>query len=105
MDADGRVSGLQSAGMMSLREAVRDAHDLRLVHDAVLFDDGRLEEGTLAGHGDGAFSLPTVCPTQDMSELLSSLIDGGFGRYSLMAIAHPSTHSWKLVGLINQLRM
>lgn len=77
MDADGRVSGLRSADMVSLHEAARDAQDLRLVHDAVLLDDGRLEEGTLDGHGGGAFTLSTVGPTQDTSELLASLVEGG----------------------------
>lgn len=77
MDADGRVSGLRSADMVSLREAARDAQDLWLVHDAVLLDDGRLEEGTLDGHGGGAFTLSTVGPTQDTSELLASLVEGG----------------------------
>jgi diaminohydroxyphosphoribosylaminopyrimidine deaminase/5-amino-6-(5-phosphoribosylamino)uracil reductase len=74
---DGRVGGLRSVARTSLRAAARDAHELRLVHDAVLFDDGRLEEGILDGHGRGIFHLATAQPPLETGDLLTSFVDGG----------------------------
>ncbi len=75
--ADGWVGGLQPAARPSLSHAARDAYDLRLVHDAVLFDDGRLEEGVLDGHGRDVFYLTTAQPPLETGDLLASLVDGG----------------------------
>lgn len=45
--------------------------------DAVLFDDGRLEEGVLEGHGPGVFHLTTAQPPPETGDLLASLVEGG----------------------------
>jgi diaminohydroxyphosphoribosylaminopyrimidine deaminase / 5-amino-6-(5-phosphoribosylamino)uracil reductase len=72
VDESGRISGLPSAG-----ETAMNAHDLRLVHDAVLLDDGRFEEGRPGGHGREVFHLTTDYPPQETSDLLAALVDGG----------------------------
>lgn len=76
LDADGSVGGLPTTARISTNEAVRDAHDLRLIHDAVLLDNGQLEEGVPDGHGRDVFKLATDGPNNP-SELLASLVDGG----------------------------
>lgn len=76
LDADGSVGGLPTADRISTNEAVRDAQDLRLVHDAVLLDNGQLGEGVPDGHGRDVFQLATNGPEKP-SELLESLVDGG----------------------------
>ncbi|MGH3836354.1 MAG: bifunctional diaminohydroxyphosphoribosylaminopyrimidine deaminase/5-amino-6-(5-phosphoribosylamino)uracil reductase RibD [Pseudonocardiaceae bacterium] len=75
--SDGRVGGLLSTARPSLRDAATDAEDLRLVHDVVLFDDGRCEEGVRDGHGQGVFDLATMQPSLETGDLLASLVAGG----------------------------
>jgi diaminohydroxyphosphoribosylaminopyrimidine deaminase / 5-amino-6-(5-phosphoribosylamino)uracil reductase len=72
VDESGRISGLPFAG-----EVAMNAHDLRLIHDAVLLDDGRFEEGTPGGHGREVFNLTTDYPPQETSDLLAALVGGG----------------------------
>lgn len=101
VDADGRIKGLLSADPASLREIVMDAGDLRLIHDAVLFDDGRLEEGILDGHGRGVFHLTTAEPPLETGNLLASLVDGGV-RSLLIDGGCPLVSSFLEVGWIDQ---
>lgn len=74
--ADGSIGGLPTAAHSAARELVMDTHSLRLIHDAVLHDDGQLEETVPNGHGQDVFNLPTDTP-QEVSYLLASLVGGG----------------------------
>lgn len=76
VDAGGKIGGLGSATLTPVREVAGDVHNLRLVHDAVLRHDGRLEEGTPGGHGPDVFALPTDT-AQEASDLLESLVARG----------------------------
>jgi diaminohydroxyphosphoribosylaminopyrimidine deaminase/5-amino-6-(5-phosphoribosylamino)uracil reductase len=77
VDSDGQVGGFFSTARTASHDAIRDANNLRLVHDAVLFDNDLLEEGTPDAHGLDVFSLPTVHPSLEISELLASLVTSG----------------------------
>lgn len=74
--ANGSVGGLPTAAHTAMRDLVTDAHNLRLIHDAVLLGNGQLEEAVPNGHGQNVFSLPTGTPHQ-VSDLLASLVRGG----------------------------
>ena len=103
--ADGWVGGLQSAARSSLSQAARDAYDLRLVHDAVLSDDGRLEEGVLDWHGRDVSTSPP--PNHRWKQVICwrRSLTVAYGRCSSMAVARSSAHFWKLDRLIKQLHM
>ncbi|MGH3514209.1 MAG: bifunctional diaminohydroxyphosphoribosylaminopyrimidine deaminase/5-amino-6-(5-phosphoribosylamino)uracil reductase RibD [Pseudonocardiaceae bacterium] len=100
VNADGLVGGLPTAARTSARELVMDAHNLRLVHDAVLLGDGQLEEGVLNGHGQDVFKLPTDTP-HEASDLLASLIEGGVRSLLVDGICS-LTSSFLEVGLVDQ---
>lgn len=76
VDGDGSIGGLPTAARTSTNEAVRDAQDLRLIHDAVLLDNDQLEEGEPGGHGRRVFKL-TTNGHEKPGELITSLVDGG----------------------------
>ena len=76
VDANGRIVGLALSSLISAHDVAMDVHNLRPVHDAVLRDDDRLEEGAPGGHGRGVFALATDTPPE-ASDLLASLVDGG----------------------------
>ena len=76
------------------------AHDLRLTHDAVLLEDGQLEEGTPNQHGRDVFNLPTDT-TQRISDLLTLLIDGGV-RSLLVDGGCSLASSFLEVGVVDQ---
>lgn len=80
---DGLASGLSTTSEASFLEAAVDAHNLRLVHDAVLTDDGEIFEGFPSGHKPEVFSLAMVHPSQEASQLLVALLRGG-GRSLLL---------------------
>ncbi|MGH4014076.1 MAG: bifunctional diaminohydroxyphosphoribosylaminopyrimidine deaminase/5-amino-6-(5-phosphoribosylamino)uracil reductase RibD [Pseudonocardiaceae bacterium] len=71
----GGAAALRSAGL-DVEVGVLD-DETRLVHDAVLSDDGRLEEGVLDGHGRDVFDLAATQSSLETSELLASLVAGG----------------------------
>lgn len=75
--ADGLPDGMPTAARSPFREASVDAHSLRLVHDAVLSDDGHLSEGCPGGHKPEVFSFARVNPRQEPEGLLVSLLAGG----------------------------
>lgn len=76
VNADGRISGLPTADRTSVHEIMIDADNLRLIHDAVLLDNGQLEETILNGHGRDVFNLPTDTP-REARDLLAAPVDGG----------------------------
>jgi diaminohydroxyphosphoribosylaminopyrimidine deaminase/5-amino-6-(5-phosphoribosylamino)uracil reductase len=100
VDADGRIGGLASSSLTSTREVAMDVHNLRLIHDAVLRDDDRLEESAPGGHGRGVFALPTDTPPE-ASDLLASLVDGGV-RSLLVDGGSSLASSFLEAGLIDQ---
>ncbi|MGH4016723.1 MAG: bifunctional diaminohydroxyphosphoribosylaminopyrimidine deaminase/5-amino-6-(5-phosphoribosylamino)uracil reductase RibD [Pseudonocardiaceae bacterium] len=73
---DGLASGLSTVEESFLEAAV-DVHNLRLVHDVVLTDDGEIYEGSPSGHKPEVFSLAMVHPRQEASQLLVALLRGG----------------------------
>jgi riboflavin biosynthesis pyrimidine reductase len=77
-----------------------DVHNLRLVHDAVLRDDDRLEEGAPGGHGREVFALATDTAL-DVSDLLVSLVAGGV-RSLLVDGGSSLAGSFLETGLIDQ---
>jgi diaminohydroxyphosphoribosylaminopyrimidine deaminase/5-amino-6-(5-phosphoribosylamino)uracil reductase len=100
VNSDGSVGGLPTAARTSSHELVTDAHNLRLVHDAVLLGDGQLEEGIPSGHRKDVFNLPVDIP-QEVSKLLASLSYGGV-RSLLVDGAHSLASSFLEGGLVDQ---
>jgi len=100
VDAGGGIKGLLSTDPASSQEAVMAAHDLRLTHDAVLLEDGQLEEGTPNQHGRDVFNLPTDT-TQRISDLLTLLIDDGV-RSLLVDGGCSLASSFLEVGVVDQ---
>jgi diaminohydroxyphosphoribosylaminopyrimidine deaminase/5-amino-6-(5-phosphoribosylamino)uracil reductase len=100
LDADGRICGLMSATVTSEREVAMDAHNLRLVHDAVLHNDGQLEEGIPAGHGRDVFTL-AIDTSQEASDLRASLVDGGV-RSLLVDGGSSLVSSFLEMGMVDQ---
>lgn len=98
--AGGRIGGLASAVLTTAREVAMDVHNLRLVHDAVLRDDDRLEEGAPGGHGREVFALATDTAL-DVSDLLVSLVAGGV-RSLLVDGGSSLAGSFLETGLIDQ---
>ncbi len=100
VDVNGKISGLTSASFTPIREVAIDVHNLRLVHDAVLRDDDRLEEGAPGGHGREVFALATGT-AHKASDLLTSLVDGGV-RSLLVDGASSLAESFLDTGLVDQ---
>jgi diaminohydroxyphosphoribosylaminopyrimidine deaminase/5-amino-6-(5-phosphoribosylamino)uracil reductase len=100
VDAGGRIGGLASASLTLVGEVAMDVHNLRLVHDAVLRDDDRLEEGASGGHGRDVFALATDT-AQEASDLLASLVDGGV-RSLLVDGGSSLAGSFLETGLVDQ---
>lgn len=75
LGVNGSIGGLPTVARISAHETVMDVHHLRLVHDAVLLENGTLNEGMPDGHGRNVFTLATDSPGE-AGELLSSLADG-----------------------------
>lgn len=100
VDGNGSRGGLPTAVRSSAPQAVMDAHDLRLVHDAVLLSDGQLEEGAPGGHGQDVFRLITESP-KAASELLTLLADGGV-RSLFVDGASPLASSLLEAGWVDQ---
>jgi diaminohydroxyphosphoribosylaminopyrimidine deaminase/5-amino-6-(5-phosphoribosylamino)uracil reductase len=99
-DTDGAIGGLPTAGRWP-HEAITDAHDLRLTHDAVLLPSSRLEEGAPGEHGRGVFDLTAAQTAQDTNGLLASLVDGGV-RSLLVDGAHPMAKPLLEAGWVDQ---
>ncbi|MGB9278677.1 MAG: dihydrofolate reductase family protein, partial [Pseudonocardiaceae bacterium] len=100
VDVNGKISGLTSASFTPIREVAIDVHNLRLVHDAVLRDDDRLEEGASGGHGREVFALATGT-AHEASDLLTSLVDGGV-RSLLVDGTSSLAESFLDTGLVDQ---
>ncbi len=98
--ADGSVGGLPRAAHTTARELVMDAHNLRLIHDAVLLGDSQLEETVPSGHGQDVFNLPGDTP-QEVSDLFVSLIGGGVRSLLVDGIC-PLTSSFLDADLVDQ---
>ncbi len=100
VNACGRIGGSGSACLTAVRDVSMDVHNLRLIHDAVLRDDDRLEEGALGGHGRDVFTLATDT-AQEASDLLASLVAGGV-RSLLVDGGSSLAGSFLKTGLVDQ---
>lgn len=81
-------------------EIMMDAYDLRIAHDAVLLNNGHLEEGRPGRHGSGVFNLPTDT-ADDTDDLLTSLSNGGI-RSLLVDGTCPLAHSLFELDIVDQ---
>lgn len=100
VDANGGISGSPSSELSSTPEAVMDAGVLRSAHDAVLLNNGRLEEGAPNRHGRDVFNPPTI-PPHDVTALLASVVDGGV-RSLLVDGACPLARSFLEAGSVDR---
>lgn len=98
---DGLASGLSTAVDVSFIEASVDAHNLRLVHDVVLTDDGEIYEGSPSGHKPEVFSLAMVHPRQEAGQLLVALRRGG-ARSLLIDGSLPLASPFLVAGWVDQ---
>lgn len=99
--ADGLASGLPKRAEAPFQEASADAISLRLVHDAVLFDDGQLLEGLPGGHKPEVFRLAMVNPRQDAATLLDALLASGV-RSLLLDGSLPLASPFLVEGWVDQ---
>lgn len=98
---DGLASGLSAAADTSFVEAAVDAHNLRLVHDVVLTDDGRVVEGRPGAHKPEVFSLALAHPRQETGQFLVRLLGGGV-RSLLLDCSLPLASSFLAGGWVDQ---
>jgi diaminohydroxyphosphoribosylaminopyrimidine deaminase/5-amino-6-(5-phosphoribosylamino)uracil reductase len=61
--------------------------ELRTGVDAVLYEDGRVEEGVRDSHGQGILWLPTALPSAQPAELLAGMYAGGVRSVLLVGSA------------------
>ena len=71
------VAGYAIGKQGSLRLTPETMSDLRQGVDAVLHEDGRVEEAVAGSHGRGILTLPPAVATTDPTELLKTLYGNG----------------------------
>lgn len=79
-------------GIRPLPDDLCDVADLQYGFDAVVNDDGGIEEGVPGTHGETVFSIPTLGEAAAPNAILSNLYDSGIRRLLLhggTALAQP----------------
>ncbi|MEU9891169.1 bifunctional diaminohydroxyphosphoribosylaminopyrimidine deaminase/5-amino-6-(5-phosphoribosylamino)uracil reductase RibD [Sphaerisporangium sp. NPDC051011] len=76
---------------------------VRRGYDAVLFPDGRFEEGIRGGHGTDTFALPPHAVDLGSADLLKSLYAGGVRSLLLAGRSNPLMERLAAAGLIDEI--
>lgn len=100
VNSDGEIGSSLTSDHPSSPAVMMDAHDIRVAHDAVLLNNGRLEEGQPNRHGPDVFALPTDT-SDEANDLLRSLAEGGV-RSLLVDGACSAANSFLEIDVVDQ---